>query len=82
MKEDETFSIFMLKVDEVVNHIQGLGESLEEKIVVKKVLRSLPRRFDPKITIIEEDKDLNTSKLIELYGTLTTFEMRFEMKIL
>lgn len=78
MKEDENIATFMLWVNEVVNHIQGPGETLEEKIVVKKVLTSLPRRLDPNFFAIQEAKDVNSLKLIELHGTLTKFQMIFE----
>jgi hypothetical protein len=37
-----------------VNVIIGLGEEVDESIIVQKVLRSLPMRFDPKISTLEE----------------------------
>lgn len=49
MKEDESITTLLLWVDEVINSIRGLSEELKEKMVVKKVLRSLPIRFDSKV---------------------------------
>ena len=43
---------------------------------MKKVLRSLPQRFDSKFSTIEEEKDLNTFNIDEMHGSLTTYEMR------
>jgi hypothetical protein len=37
-----------------------LGEELDEYIIVQKVTRSLPMRFDPKITALEETVDLDS----------------------
>jgi hypothetical protein len=50
MKEDEDITAYFLRVDETVNAIIGLGEEIEESIIVQKVLRSLPMRFNPKIS--------------------------------
>jgi len=47
----------------VVNSLKGLGENIEENIVVQKVLRSLPEIFDSKVSSIDEMKDLDTLKM-------------------
>jgi hypothetical protein len=54
MKEDEDIAAYFLRVDEIVNTIRGLGEEFDESMVIQKVLRSLPMRFDPKISSLEE----------------------------
>jgi hypothetical protein len=53
MKEDENIASYFLRVDETINAIIGLGEEIKESIIVQKVLRSLPMRFDPKISTLE-----------------------------
>jgi hypothetical protein len=53
LKEDENIAAYFLRVDETVNSILGMGEEIKESIVVQKVLRSLPMRFDPKISALE-----------------------------
>jgi hypothetical protein len=58
MKEDENIANYFLRVDETINEIIGLGEEIKESIIVQKVLRSLPMRFDPKILALEERSDL------------------------
>ena len=76
MKEEENIVAYFLWVDEIVNIIKGLGEKVEEPIIVQKILRSLPMRFDSKIFAIEERSDLTTMIVDELHGTLTAYEMR------
>jgi hypothetical protein len=76
MKEDENISAYFLRVDEIVNAIMGLGEEIKETIIVQKVLRSLPMRFDPKISTLEERAYLNSISMDELHGIFTAYEMR------
>eukprot|EP00253_Pinus_taeda_P024384 PITA_24384 len=76
MEDEEDIAGYLLRVAEVVNSLKGLDEKIEESTIVQKVLRSLPDRFDCKINAIEEAKDLDTLKMDELHGILTTYEMR------
>ena len=78
MKEDEDIAAYLQRVDEVVNTIRGLGEVIEESKVVENVLRSLPIRFDSKVSAIEEIKDLDTLNTDALHGILTAYEIRTE----
>jgi hypothetical protein len=52
MKEDGDIASYLMRVDEIVYTIKGLGVEFDESMVVQKVLRSLPVRFDPKISVI------------------------------
>jgi hypothetical protein len=76
MKDEENVAAYLLCVDEIVNTIRGLGEKVEEPMIVQKVLRSLPLRFDAKVSTIEEMKDLDSLTMDELHGILTAYEMR------
>jgi hypothetical protein len=80
MKEDEDIAAYFLRVDETVNAIIGLGEEIEESVIVQKVLRSLPMRFNPKISALEERSDLNSISMDELHGIFTAYEMRTEQE--
>jgi hypothetical protein len=53
MKEDEIVGKYFLRVEELVNSMKGLGEKIEEVSLVQKILRSLPDRFNPKVSSIE-----------------------------
>jgi hypothetical protein len=76
MNEKEDIATYLLRVDEVVNAIRGLGEELDESLVVQKVLRSLLLKYDAKVSAIEETRDLTKMTMDELHGTLMAYEMR------
>jgi hypothetical protein len=63
-----------------VNAIIGLGEEIEESLIVQKILRSLPMRFNPKISSLEERSDLDSISMDELHGIFTAYEMRTEQE--
>ena len=46
--------------------------------LVQKILRSLLDKWDPKVTVIQEAKDLNTLPLDELMGSLITHELTLQ----
>jgi hypothetical protein len=76
MKEDEDIVAYFLRVDEIMNAIIGLGEEIEESVIVQKVPRSLPMIFNPNISTLEERSDLNSISMDELHGIFTAYEMR------
>jgi sirohydrochlorin ferrochelatase len=78
MKEYEYITTYLLRVDEIVNAIIGLGEEIEESVIVQKILRSLPIKFNPKISTLEERSDLDSISMDELYGIFIAYEMRME----
>jgi hypothetical protein len=63
-----------------MNAIIGLGEEIEESVIVQKILRSLPMRFNPKISALEERSDLDSISMDELHGIFTAYEMRTEQE--
>ena len=73
MEEDESFDEFYAKLNDIINSTFNLRETILETKVVKKVLKSLPKRFHAKITTIEESKDIDKIPLIELVGNLQTY---------
>ena len=75
MEEDETFDEFYANLKDIVNLAFNLGDHIPEPKIVRKVLRSLPKRFHAKITVIEESKDIDTIPLMELIGNLQTYEL-------
>ena len=76
MIKEESVQIFLSRVQEVVNQIRAFGDTIEEKTVVAKVLRSLTPKFDHVVAAIEESKDLATYTFDELMGSLQTHEAR------
>ena len=76
MKEEENIAKYLLRVDEIVNTIKGLGEELDDKTTVQKVLRLLPMRYDPKLSTLEDRKNIDKLTMDELHGIITSYEMR------
>jgi hypothetical protein len=61
-----------------LNSIIELGEEIEEFVIVQKILRSLPMRFNPKISTLEEISDLDSISMDKLYGIFIAYELRTE----
>ena len=59
MKKDESFDEFYAKLKDIVNSAFNLRETISKPQIIRKVLRSLPKRFHAKITVIEESKDID-----------------------
>ena len=70
MEEDESFDEFYAKLKDIVNSAFNFGETILESKIVRKVLKSLSKRFHAKITAIEESKDIDQIPLTELIGNL------------
>ena len=75
MEDDESFDEFYAKLKDIVNSAFNLGETILEPKIVRKVIRSLPKRFHAKITAIEESKDIDKIPLTKLVGNLKTYKL-------
>ncbi|GAA0160082.1 hypothetical protein LIER_16718 [Lithospermum erythrorhizon] len=62
----------------MTNKAFALGEPISNEKQVRKVLRSIPPRFESKVTAIEEAQDLSIMRLDDLIGNLTTYEMKID----
>ena len=74
MKESETIKDFSDILLSIVNKVRLLGEDLPTKRVVEKILVTLPKRFESKISLLEESKDLSKISLAELLNALQAQE--------
>jgi len=54
MHSDESIASYFLRVDEIVNRMNDLGEEIKEATIVEKILRSLSSKFESKVSAIEE----------------------------
>lgn len=75
MLEDGSFDEFYSNPNDIVNFKFNLGEKVEDLKVVRKILIFLPETFHPKVTDIEESKDLHEIKVEELVGSLQIYEL-------
>jgi hypothetical protein len=75
MLEEETFGEFYSKMSDLRNSMVSLGKPISDVKLIRKIIRSLPKRFRIKVTTIEESKDLEEIKIEELVGSLQTYEL-------
>ena len=77
IKPSETVVDIYTRFTDVVNGLKALSKKFLDFELVNKILRSLNKSWDPKVTAIQEAKDLNNFSLEELFGSLMTYEMAY-----
>ena len=70
MEEEETVRQYTDRLMKVINQIKLLGEELNDKRIVEKVLVSLLEKFESKISFLEDSRDLTSMFLTELVNAL------------
>ena len=76
MKESDNVDSFFTHVIGLVTQIRSHGETLEERIIVEKILKSLQAIFDDIVVAIEETMDLSQFLEDELHASLISHEHR------
>jgi hypothetical protein len=74
MLENETFSEFYTRINNLRNLMVSLGKRVSDVKLIKKILRPLPEHSRIKVTSIEESKDFDSIKIEELVGSFQTYE--------
>ena len=64
-----------IRFTDVVNGLKALDKDFSNIKLVNKIRRYLPKSWDPKVTAIQEAKDLNNFALEEFIGSLITYEI-------
>ena len=62
MKEDGNIAAYFQHVDEITNTLEGLGEPVDEKTIIRKILRTLLGRFNPKVSVLEYSANLEQTQ--------------------
>jgi hypothetical protein len=75
MKEDEDIEIMYSRFQTLVSGLQILKKNYVASDHVNKILRSLPVKWRPKATLIEEAKDLNTLSVEDIFISLKCHEI-------
>ncbi|XP_074300745.1 uncharacterized protein LOC141632058 [Silene latifolia] len=75
MMKDESINCISSRFSSIVNELKSLGREVESEDIVRKILRSLSDKCQPKVTAIEEAKDLSELSLNELMGSLMANEL-------
>ncbi|KAL6323679.1 hypothetical protein AAG906_002146 [Vitis piasezkii] len=80
MKDEETIVKMITRFTNIVNGLEALGKTYKESKNVMKILRSLPSKWDTKVTAIQEAKDLTKLPLEKLTRSLMTYEINLAKK--
>ncbi|MCH98477.1 retrovirus-related Pol polyprotein from transposon TNT 1-94, partial [Trifolium medium] len=78
MKEDESVNDYFGRVLATVNKMKIQGETMEQRIVVEKILRSMTRKFNYVVCAIEESNNVETLSIDELQGSLLVHEQKMK----
>ncbi|GAV62256.1 DUF4219 domain-containing protein/UBN2 domain-containing protein, partial [Cephalotus follicularis] len=76
---DDIKSVFS-RFTNIINALRALDKRYSNSEMVRKILRCLPRSWMPKVTAIEEAKNLNVLPLEDLLGSLMTHELSMQNK--
>ncbi|CAN6721174.1 unnamed protein product [Malus baccata var. baccata] len=79
MRDDESLSSYLTRLNELINQMRTFGESLSNKRLVQKVLISLSKPYDSICLVIENTKSLETVELQEVVAILKSQEQRFDL---
>ncbi|GJZ83147.1 DNA helicase [Tanacetum coccineum] len=66
MKEDEAIDTFTEKLTTLVNKAASLGHTIEDSVVVRKLLNAVPEKFLQIVASIEQYSDLDEMSIDEL----------------
>lgn len=78
MGDSESVDEYSGKLTIIVNKLRGLGNTVEDVKVVKKLLRSTSAKFLQITSTIEEFSDLNSKTVDEIIGSLKAHEERLQ----
>ncbi|XP_013709311.1 uncharacterized protein LOC106413005 [Brassica napus] len=77
MKEDDTIDTFVGKLSEISSKSASHGEVIEESKIVKKFLKSLPRKkYIHIVAFLEQVLDLKVTSFEDIVGRLKAYEER------
>ncbi|KAD4384837.1 hypothetical protein E3N88_25005 [Mikania micrantha] len=76
MKENETINEFPGTISAVMAKFKSLGARLEEEVIVRKFLNSMPNKYLPIVAPIEQYSDLEVMSFEEVVGRLKAYEER------
>ena len=76
MGGNESLDVYAGKISEIASKASNLGQTMDDKRLVRKLLGSVPEKFIQIIAAIEQFADLKTMPFQEAVGRLKAFEER------
>ena len=70
MKESESIKEYFDKLLSIVNKVRLHGNEFFDERVVQKILVSLPKKYESKMSLLENSKDLSSISMVELINAL------------
>jgi len=70
MKETENIKYYADKLLSITNKVRLLGKEFSDNRIVQKILVTIPKKYEYKISLLEESKDLTNISLRELVNVL------------
>lgn len=78
MKDSDSIDDFVAKVSQLASKASNLGEPFDQRTLVRKLMKSVPRkRYLAIVATIEQFTDLKTLTFQEAVGRLKAFEERY-----
>nr|GEV85777.1 zinc finger, CCHC-type [Tanacetum cinerariifolium] len=78
MKPNESANEFEGKLSSIQAKFKSLGGTLKDKVLVRKLLNSVPKKFLPIVASIEQYQEIDTMQFEEAVGRITAFEERLK----
>ncbi|XP_031259650.1 uncharacterized protein LOC116117766 [Pistacia vera] len=76
MKDAETINEYANRIMKVVNQIRLMGETLSDQRIMEKIKVSIPKRYEAKITSLEDSKNFSDLTLSEVINALKAQDQR------
>ena len=73
--KNDSIMDFATKFTQIVSDLRNLGETMDERDVVRRFLRAMPSKFDALTLSLEHYGDLDKVSLDEVIGSLTVHEI-------
>ena len=78
MEDDKSVKIMFLRFQMLVAGLKVLDKGYSTADHVKKIIRSLPKKWRPMVTALKMSKDLNKTSLEELISSLRSHEFELQ----
>ena len=78
MKNNESISKMYDRLTLITNDLKSLGKTYIEYELIKKILRPLTLVWHTKTIVIEESRNLSSTTVDELIGSLMTYELKLK----
>jgi len=75
MKTEKSICDVQKRFTHIVNHLLALGKTFDKEELNIKILKSLNRTWQHKVTAISESKDLTSMNIVTLFGKLREHEL-------